>query len=623
MLEGLEVSEIKLSRLENFMTIGAEYYAPEFLLPFNRLVSSPFKKDKLQQCCSLITDGDHGSADYAEEGVPFILSESVEEGRVRREACRFLTPSYAATLGRSKLQPGDVLVTKTGVYFGVSAVVDDALAGANTIAHVGILRLKAGLDPYFVSTFLNCCYGQVQLRRRGIKTSRPEIKLLEFDDIEVPICSERFQQAIRRQVLEALRVYDAILRHFAQAEQTLLRALGLEGWEPPEPLTYTRRASVALAAARFDAEYFAPRVAQLLAKLSADGLTIQDVAPARHDAFDASKHQADSFHYIEISGLRSDGTATSEPTPTDEAPSRASQKVHKGDIITSTVRPIRRLSAIIAPDQHEHVCSSGFVVLEPKAIAPEVLLTYLRLPIVCELMDLHTSASLYPAISERDLLKLPIPNIADKTAKEIITQVRQAHQSRQEAQILLRLAKQAVETAIEQGEDAALDELDDCLDYLPNRMGIPAARWRPDLTCDEVIACALRFDGGRLDEELQRRSRTGMTYGSLSARHEAHFEGQPWRLHPDPMVNWGEFLWLQRSGAKSGLSRPATRLAAWLFTQLHDQPVPRGYENAEYATQYARVRASAAALAHEWSAQLAPFSPSPAGKSQTRRGSGD
>lgn len=144
----------------------------------------------------------------------------------------------------------------------------------------------------------------------------------------------------------------------------------MEGWEPPEPLTYTRRASEALAAARFDAEYFAPRVAQLLAKLSADGLTIHDVAPARHDPFDASKHQADSFHYIEISGLRSDGTATSKPTPTDEAPSRASQKVHHGDTITSTVRPIRRLSAIIGPDQHEHVCSSGFVVLNPQSSPP-------------------------------------------------------------------------------------------------------------------------------------------------------------------------------------------------------------------------------------------------------------
>lgn len=94
-----------------------------------------------------------------------------------------------------------------------------------------------------------------------------------------------------------------------------------------------------------------------------------------------------------------------------------------------------------------------------KRFAPEVLLTYLRLPIVCELMDLHSSASLYPAISERDILKLPIPKIPAQAAKEIITQIRQAHHSRQEAQTLLAKVKRAVEVAIEEGEEAAFELL--------------------------------------------------------------------------------------------------------------------------------------------------------------------
>ncbi len=71
-------------------------------------------------------------------------------------------------------------------------------------------------------------------------------------------------------------------------------------------------------------------------------------------------------------------------------------------------------------------------------------------------MDLHTSASLYPAISERDLLKLPIPRITDKAAQLIITQVRQAHAARQKAQALLAKAKHAVEVAIEEEEAKAL-----------------------------------------------------------------------------------------------------------------------------------------------------------------------
>ena len=79
------------------------------------------------------------------------------------------------------------------------------------------------------------------------------------------------------------------------AEKTLLHALGLEDWQPPEPLTYTRSAAEAFAAARFDAEYFAPRVEQLLDRLKADGLTIADVSPARHEIFNPQAPQARSI----------------------------------------------------------------------------------------------------------------------------------------------------------------------------------------------------------------------------------------------------------------------------------------------------------------------------------------
>lgn len=136
--------------------------------------------------------------------------------------------------------------------------------------------------------------------------------------------------------------------------------------------------------------------------------------------------------------------------------SRPTQHVRSGDVITSTVRPICRLSALIAPEQSGAVCSSGFVVLEPRQISGEVLLTYLRLPLVCELMDLHTSATMYPAISEADLLALPIPAIAPSVQAQVQDAVRQSVQARQRATLLLDAAKRAVEIAIEGSETAAL-----------------------------------------------------------------------------------------------------------------------------------------------------------------------
>lgn len=466
-MEGLEATELKLSEVweENeTKRFDPEFFKKEAQLAYLRLKHHRRFADLVKEGYRVIYENTESIE--REEGVPlglpfFLQAADLETPFIHDEGMACVAESDWERYPKGRIQPGEILIEVKGKAEKVAIVPEDFPSKTLVTGTCYKLQVKDPLDKHLLVSFLICRYGQALKER--LKTNLLISFISKEDLYSLPV--PQFGNDLKRRISEAFiqsqqRQRDSF-KHQKQAEQTLLRALGLEGWEPPEPLTYTRRASEALTAARFDAEYFAPRVAQLLAKLSADGLTLQDVAPARHDAFDASKHQADSFHYIEISGLRSDGTATSEPTPTDEAPSRASQKVHNADIITSTVRPIRRLSAIIGPEQHEHVCSSGFVVLEPKAIAPEALLTYLRLPIVCELMDLHTSASLYPAISERDLLKLPIPKIPDKAALTIITQIRQAHHSRQEAQSLLAKAKRAVEVAIEEGEDKAKKLLQD------------------------------------------------------------------------------------------------------------------------------------------------------------------
>ena len=187
--------------------------------------------------------------------------------------------------------------------------------------------------------------------------------------------------------------------------------------------------------------------------------TIGDVAPSRREKFNAQL--GGQFNYIEIGDLSGDGTTGNTDLARAEAPSRATWHVHTGDVITSMVRPIRRLSALIEPHQDGYVCSSGFVVLEPTGVRPEVLLSYLRLPIFCELMDLHASASMYPAISEKDLLSLPFapPDPATETA--VCTAVTNARRARSQAAALLDAAKRAVEIAIEEDEATALRSLDE------------------------------------------------------------------------------------------------------------------------------------------------------------------
>jgi type I restriction enzyme M protein len=187
-----------------------------------------------------------------------------------------------------------------------------------------------------------------------------------------------------------------------------------------------------------------------LALLAQQGQTISDVASLVEKRFRPDQLQGDTFQYIEISSIRGDGIADSETVEVDAAPSRAQWVVEPGDVISSTVRPIRRLSALITEEQSGYICSSGFAVLRShnEHIEPEVLLTYLRLPLICEILDLFTTASMYPAIATNKLMAIPIAVPKPSVRKKIVEKVQMAFEARAESVRLLEYAKSEVEQTV-------------------------------------------------------------------------------------------------------------------------------------------------------------------------------
>jgi type I restriction enzyme S subunit len=462
-LKGLEVSVLSLSsafdHVENpTIRIDSSYFMKEFL-SLSRY-SNSIGNIALVRSGTTPTDRDDDLAD----GVVLLKTIDIQNrplSTADSDLFYRISPEVAKRMEKTRLEPKDVLINIVGAttdVIGRVALVPPDFPEANITQAMALIR-TAGLlcVPEVLFVFLAGKFGQSQVRRLARPTGQYNLNLPEIESITIPTFSARFSDRIRLCVEAASGVREQSKQQLQQAERTLLHTLGLDTWAPPEALSYVRSSSDAFAAGRLDSQFFAPRVEQLLARLGRDGLTIADVAPARHERFEPTA--TGDFDYIEIGSLGADGTAVAEAVPMAEAPSRATQYVRSGDVITSTVRPIRRLSALINPDQDGAVCSSGFVVLEPRGVSSEVLLTYLRLPVVCELMDLHTSATMYPAISEADLLSLPIPAIAPPVQQQIQADVRQAGQARQRATQLLDAAKRAVEIAIEDSEAAALTYL--------------------------------------------------------------------------------------------------------------------------------------------------------------------
>lgn len=468
-MEGLEVSEIKFSELENGQTVGAEYYAPMYLRPYERLISSRMEKLPLAACCKRITDGDHGSAEYAATGVLFILSEAVGEGWIEKDLCRFITPQHASTLQRSRFRTGDVLVTKTGVYFGKSAVVSSDFDGANTIAHVGILTPTARVDSYYLSTFLNTIYGQAQLRRRGIKATRPEIKLLEFPDILLSVPSSQFQHGIRQTVLSAHAINEKSHKAAMDAEEILLKELGLDAWRPPDPLSYTRRASEVFTAERLDAEHYKEKYLAAKRQLSKAGardfvpltelldLITNGHTPLHHDLtegevpFLCAEHVADfelNYESEKRILLQHHGGELSRTA------------LQEGDVLLTIKGRVGNVAIAENVPGNVNINQDVALLRFNHSLPLWYLVAFLNSYFGKLQTEQFCTGGINPFLGLSNVKRLSIPRFDEKLMKVVATRTRekvhQARIARREAYILLNRAKRAVEIAIEQSEAEAL-----------------------------------------------------------------------------------------------------------------------------------------------------------------------
>ena len=455
-MDGLDFQEIKKSELENEFTIGAEYYGKKYVESIS-VVKRQKKTIPLGQMWILATDGDHGSPDYQESGVLYLLSECVKEGYIEKAKCRYITEAKNRELKRSCLHPGDIVVTKTGVYFGKSAVIPESIPEANTISHVGKITLKSQYNPYYVSTFLNCKYGYCQLRRRGIKATRPEIKLVEFPDIVIPEFSDRLYSAVEASVRKANTLLELASGTMELSAKLIIDSLAVGS-------SHAERVSKALVSfknsfqltGRLDAEYYQLKYKNYEAAVfgASNGYTFvkNEFVPVKKSC----PRTLDNYNYVEIGDIDvGTGSAFANTVATEELPDNAKIMTQKGDLLVSTVRPNRGAVAILG--NGDLLVSGAFTVLREDGDYPkEVLQVLLRTSMYRDWLLRFNVGTSYPVIKDEDVLNMPIPILGDDIKQDVVAKVNESASLRRQSKQLLEYAKQAVEMAIEQGEDIAL-----------------------------------------------------------------------------------------------------------------------------------------------------------------------
>lgn len=448
LLEGLEISEINFSELNNEHRIDAEYFSKQNLF---------FQKELLDYGImrigdiATVTDGIHTSIDYdVNSHINLISATSPRDNVFDLSRCAYISEKAHSENPRTALKKNDVIISTVGT-IGNCAVVDDSILPANSDRHVGIIRINTDYSPYVLSTFLLSKYGKTQTLRESTGNVQLNLFIYKLRELYIPRFSETFQQTIEQIVKSAHVNLSKSKSLYSEAEEYLLSELGLKNWQPNNtPINIKQLKESFLASGRLDAEYYLPKYedyATLIKKYKGGADSLGKVCTLNEKNFNPIENH--EYKYIELSNIGNSGEITGCTTSIGaELPSRARRLVRANDVIVSSIEGSLQSVALVTDEYDKAICSTGFYVVKSETINPETLLVLFKSEPMQNLLKQGCSGTILTAIGRNELQNIVMPKIRNEVQIEIATYVKKSISLRNEAKQLLESAKLKVEDVI-------------------------------------------------------------------------------------------------------------------------------------------------------------------------------
>ena len=145
---------------------------------------------------SVINFGAYSLCNYIEfldSGKPFLVTEDINNNVIETSKLHYISDEVHLLLHKSHCVKGQVLLTMAGAYLGQAAVFNEEFECSSNQAIAKITLKSNSINPYYLSTFLNCKYGQSQIKRFRTGTGQPNLNLGLIKLIKIVNASSKFQ----------------------------------------------------------------------------------------------------------------------------------------------------------------------------------------------------------------------------------------------------------------------------------------------------------------------------------------------------------------------------------------------------------------------------------------------
>lgn len=404
---------------------------------------------------------------FIDEGVPYYRGQDAGAFFIENSTpiCINEKTFELPVMKRSHLKKGDVILSIVGTIGSLSLVYSDKSATCS--CKLAILRPKEGKSAELLATFLRGKYGQAQITRFTRGAVQKGLILEDMDQLVVPTFGDGIVEAIKNAVQSAYQIQEKANIHYREAQRTLMNSVG-SILVPAESVSVRNISTSFYTTGRLDAEYYQPKYDILfdeLKKFSCKRLGgpngIVNIKKSIEPGSEA--YTEDGIPFVRVSDISKFGISEPDiklrsdiiPNPEVLFPPKDTILLSKDGSVGIAYK-VEATMPIITSGALLHL-----KVRDKTEVLPDYLTLVLNSPVVQLQAERDSNGAIIRHWKPSEIENVIIPILDMDTQKEIAAKVQEAFTLRKQSKQLLEYAKQAVEMAIEQGEDVALAWLKD------------------------------------------------------------------------------------------------------------------------------------------------------------------
>jgi len=401
--------------------------------------------------------------------VKFIKTDNLRENRISGEFSHTLTAEGNKEVSRSSLQEGDIITTIIGATFeivGRTSIIQKEILPANINQNIALIRVdKSLINPDYLNIYLNTKYGRNLLYWQSRQTGQVNLNCREVERIYVPLF-KKLEGSVASLVHKIEKLKIEFKSKYAQTENLLLEKVGLNEFSPSrEPVNIKNFSASFGSSGRLDAEYYQVKYDDLeeairknsnyaiIGNIRTDnfrGLQPEYVEDGEIDVINSKHILENTLDYENF-----------EKTSSVFWESKKRARVNKGDILTYTTGAnIGRTQVYLI--ENKALASNHVNILRLKKGYNPFYVGFVMNSLIGRMQTEKFSAGsaqaeLYP----KDIDQFIIPFCSDENQTKIMEQIEESFKLKKQSEHLLEVAKKAVEMAIENDEEAAIQYIND------------------------------------------------------------------------------------------------------------------------------------------------------------------